>query len=269
MTTLTLRHPRFGRRCSADTHEGKIQSLRNRPVPRRSVVERSGVSSPPQILDQLLHLTQEYRRRALVDLLDRLNSHFGIGWNEIAKVAGISRQSVTKWRNGQASPDNRRFGTLCKLVAFADLIEGRGGDPAHWLKMRLQAADENESHLSISDVLSTGNFRLALRHFDRDISDHELLKEVFPRYSTEAAGLATIALRDGVFVVSLDDLGLFSAGEDVEEAQADLLLQVRGYIDDWHDFLRGQEPHAGRWRIVNELEQADRDSSLAEMLFGR
>ena len=184
-------------------------------------------------------------------------------------MAGISRQAVTKWRNGQASPDNRRFGTLCKLTAFAYLIQRRGGDPARWLKMRLQVADESESHLSISDVLSTGNFRLALQHFDRDISDRELLREVFPRYSTEAAGLAAIELRDGVFVISLDDLGLYSAGEDVEEAQDDLLFQVRDYIDDWHDSLREQEPHASRWRIVNEMEQADRDSSLADMLFGR
>ena len=182
MTALTLKRPQsmqrpqFDRRCNADANQDTIQSLWSRLVPHRSVVERSGVRSPPQVLDPLVHLTQKYRRHALADLLEGLNSHFGIEWNEIAKVAGISRQAVTKWRNGQASPDNRRFGTLCKLTAFAYLIQRRGGDPPRWLKMRLQVADESESHLSISDVLSTGNFRLALQHFDRDISDREALE---------------------------------------------------------------------------------------------
>ena len=160
------------------------------------------------------HLTQEYRRRTLADLLEGLNSRFGVEWNEIAKVAGISRQAVTKWRNGQASPDSRRLGTLCKLAAFADLIQRRGGDPALWLKTRLQVADDRDSRISISDVLSTGNFRLALEHFNRNISDLKLLREVFPRYSTEAPGLATIGLSNGVFEVSLDELGLVAAGED-------------------------------------------------------
>ena len=215
------------------------------------------------------HLTQEYRRRTLADLLEGLNSRFGVEWNEIAKVAGISRQAVTKWRNGQASPSNRRFGTLCKLTAFADLIKRRGGDPALWMKTRLQVADDRDSRVSISDVLSTGNFRFALEHFDRNISDLELLREVFPRYSTEAPGLATIELNDGVFVVSLDQLGLAAAGEDMEEVQEDLLFQVRDYLNEWHDFLSEREPHTNNRRIVHELEQADRDSALPDFFFGR
>ena len=184
-------------------------------------------------------------------------------------MAGISRQAVTKWRNGQASPDSRRFGTLCKLAAFADLIQRRGGDPALWLKTRLQVADDRDSRVSISDVLSTGNFRFALEHFDRNISDLALLREVFPRYSNEAPGLATIELNDDVFVVSLDVLGLVAAGEDLGEVQEDLLFQVRDYLNDWHDFLSEREPHSTNRRIVHELEQADRDSSLPDLLFGR
>ncbi len=184
-------------------------------------------------------------------------------------MAGISRQAVTKWRNGQASPDSRRFGTLCKLAAFADLIQRRGGDPALWLKTRLQVADDRYSRVSVSDVLSTGNFRLALEHFNRNISDLALLREVFPRYSNEAPGLATIELSDGVFVVSLDVLGLVAAGEDLGEVQEDLLFQVRDYLNDWHDFLSEREPHSTNRRIVHELEQADRDSSLPDLLFGR
>ncbi|MDE0606524.1 MAG: helix-turn-helix transcriptional regulator [Acidimicrobiaceae bacterium] len=269
MTTLTLKRPQFDRRCITNIHEDLPQDFWKRRVLHKSVVERSGVGSPPQVLDRFDQLTQEYRRLSLADLLDRLKSRFGIEWNEIAKVAGISRQSVTKWRNGQASPDNRRFGALCRLAALAELIQSRGGDPARWLKVKLQIADENESHLSISDVLATGNFRVALQHFDRELSDDELLREVFPRYRSDTGGLAAIELRDDVFVVSLDELGLLSTGEDAAEAQEDLLLQVRDYIDDWHAFLRGQEPHTSHWRIVNELEQADRNSSLTGVLFGR
>ena len=189
-----------------------------------------------QALSQLGDLAQEYRRRTLADLLECLNSRFDIEWNEIAKVSGVSHQTVTKWRKGQASPDSRRFGTLCMLAAFADLIQRRGGEPALWLKTRQQVADDRNFRISISDVLSTGNFRLALEHFDRNISDLELLREVFPRYSTESPSLATVALSDGVFVVSLDQLGLVAAGEDMEEVQEDLLFQVRDYLNDWHDF---------------------------------
>ena len=234
-----------------------------------SIAERLGVKTSLEAPSQFGDLTQEYRRRKLADLLECLNSRFGVEWNEIAKVSGISRQAVTKWRKGQASPDSRRFGALCKLAAFAHEIKRRGGDPALWLKTCLQVADDRDSRVSISDVLSTGNFRLALEHFDRDISDLELLREVFPRYSTKAPGLATIELSNGVFVVSLDELGLVAAGEDMEEAQEDLLFQVRDYLNDWHDFLSERAPHTSNRRTVHELEQADRDSSLPDLLFGR
>lgn len=216
-----------------------------------------------------MRLAQKYRRFTLARLLTKLNSHFSIEWNEIAKVVGVSRQAVAKWRKGEASPESRRFGTLCKLAAFAHLTERRGGEPALWMKTRLQVADGRESQISVSDVLSTGDFRLALTHFDGGISDRDLMRAVFPRYSTATEGLATMALRDGVFVISLDPLGLFAAAEDVAEAHEDLLVQVRDYINDWNDFLHDQEPHAGRHRIVTELAQADRNSTLADMLFGR
>ena len=72
-----------------------------------------------------------------------------------------------------------------------------------------------------------------------------------------------------MFVVSLDELGLLSASDKIEEAQEDLLIQVRDYITDWRDFLHEQEPHADRGKIVTELEEVDRVSSLADMLFGR
>lgn len=269
MTTQLKARPQVQRRRYGDGCQGPIQNPRSRTVPHRSVVERSGVSQPAQDLEQSADLAQEYRRYPLSDLLTRLNSHFGIEWNEIAKVAGVSRQAVSKWRNGEASPDSRRFLALCKLAAFAHLTESRGGEPALWMKAHLQVADGRESRIAISDVLSTGNFRQALRHFDGEISDRELLRKVFPRYSTASEGLATIALRDGMFLCSLDELGLFSASDEIEEAQEHLLAQVRDYINDWHDFLYDQEPHASRQQIVTDLAQAESDPSLVDMLFGR
>ena len=271
MTALMDRR-QFDRQFDEEPEGTLVQDYRNW-LGYRSIAERAGVRMsaqvPAQGLARFSDLAQQYRRRSLADLLACLNSRFGIEWNEIARAAGISRQSVTKWRNRLASPDSRRFGTLSNLAAFADEIGRRGGEPALWLKTRLQVADDRDSRISISDVLSTGNFRLALEHFDRNISDLELLREVFPRYSTGAPGLATIELSDGVFVVSLEELGLVAAGEDMEEVQEDLLFQVRDYINDWHDFLSEREPHTSNRRIVHELEQADGDSSLPELLFGR
>ncbi len=267
MSAPTTLRPQFDRRCQEDT--GKVFLLWVRSSTYPSVAERSGVRRFPQRLPLFGDLVQEYRRRTLADLLACLNSRFGFEWNEVAKVAGVSRQSVTKWRTGRASPDSRRFSTLCKLTAFSQMIKRRGSDPALWLKTRLQVADDRDSRFSVADVLSTGNFRLALKHFDGSISDLELLREVFPRYSAEVPGLATIELSDGVFVVSLDALGLVAAGEDMDEVQEDVLFQVRDYISDWHDFLSEREPHTSNRRIVQKLEQADEGSSLPELLFGR
>ncbi|WP_420445675.1 hypothetical protein [Candidatus Poriferisodalis sp.] len=278
MTSQTTDRRQFERWCNASTHAYAIDDALSLSMtsallpwlsgPYRSARERSGVVEPLGAVDELEQLTRAYRRRPTTELLELLNSDYGIAWNDVASVAGISRQAVRKWRNGQALPDNRRFGSLCKLAAFANLVQCRGGDPGHWLRTPLQLSDEIESHLSVADVLSTGNFGLALRHYNRGISDGDILARVFPSYRAKSDGLAKIELGDGVFVISLDQLGLLTEDSDVDEAQGDLLSQVRDYIVDWYEFLRYEDPHKTREELVTRLKQADRNSMLAEILFG-
>lgn len=79
--------------------------------------------------------------------------------------------------------------------------------------------------------------------------------------------LTRIVLKDGVYVVTVDQLGLVAAGEHIEEIHEDLLYQIRDYINDWYDLLADQEPHIHNKQLVQQLEQADRDGTLPQMLY--
>lgn len=279
MTSPTAERRYVEHWCNAAAHAHAGRDVFSSPLtlaaswwslgPYRSARERSGVVEPVGDVEELQQLTQAFRRRAPVELVEILNSEFGIAWNDIAKVVGISRQAVTKWRKRQALPDSRRFGLLCKLAAFASHVQRREGDPGYWLTTPLQLPGDVESHLSVADVLSAGHFELALRHFGRRISDGDVLAKAFPRFRAETDGLAEVKLSDGVYVLSLDGLGLVTADASIEEARSDLVLQVRDYIVDWDEFLHGEKPHDARETFVARLKQADSDSVLEKLLFGR
>lgn len=279
MTPMTAQRRQVEHWCNAGAHADAGHGLFNAPLtpamlrrspgPYRSARERSGVVEPLGDVDEFEQLTRAFRRRPPTQLLEILNGDFGIAWNDIARVVGISRQAVMKWRKRQALPDSRRFGSLCKLAAFAARVQRSGGDPGYWLAMPLQLSDDVESHLSVADVLSTGHFELGLRHFDRRISDGDVLARVFPGYRAGADGLVEIASGDGVHVLSLDELGLATADASLEAARHDLVLQVRDYIVDWDEFLHSEKPHDAREALVARLRQADSDSVLEKLLFGR
>ena len=80
--------------------------------------------------------------------------------------------------------------------------------------------------------------------------------------------LTRIELFNGVYVVTIDQLGLIAEGEHIEEILEDLLYQIRDYINDWHDLLADKEPHVHNKQLVQQLEQADRDGTLPQMLNG-
>lgn len=279
MTSLTAQRRHVEHWCNASTHadEGYVEFSwpmtlavsRWSPGPYRSARERSGVVEPLGGVDELEQMARAFRRRSPTQLLEALNAGFGIAWNDIATVVGISRQAVMKWRKRQALPDIRRFGSLCKLAAFASCVQRSGGDPGYWLAMPLQLSDDVEPHLTVADVLATGHFELGLRHFDRRISDGDVLAKVFPSYRAESDGLVEVVSDDGVYVLSLDDLGLVAADAGVEEARSDLVLQVREYIVDWDEFLHREKSHDAREALVARLKQADTDSVLEKLLFGR
>ncbi len=279
MTSLTAQRRHAERWCNASTHAGvghdvlsssmALAVLRWSPSPYRSARERSGVVEPIGDVDELEQLTRAFRRRPPTQLLEALNADFDIAWNDIATVVGISRQAVMKWRKRQALPDIRRFGSLCKLAAFAARVQRSGGDPGYWLAMPLQLSDDVESHLTVANVLSTGHFELGLRHFDRRISDGDVLAQVFPGYRAESDGLVEVVSDDGVYVLSLDGLSLVAADASIDEARSDLVLQVRDYIVDWDEFLHREKPHDARRSLVVRLKQADSDSVLEKLLFGR
>lgn len=63
----------------------------------------------------------------------RLREQRGLSQEEFAEALGVSRQTVSNWENGKATPDALKFGVLCKVlqVSADELLEtGRTSPPA-------------------------------------------------------------------------------------------------------------------------------------------
>lgn len=80
-------------------------------------------------------------KKSVATLLDDLAYQRGMGWADIAALAGVSVSAVRKWRKGgDASPDSRT--RLARIAAFLDVLEEKGlvQEPATWLEMELPLA---------------------------------------------------------------------------------------------------------------------------------
>lgn len=77
-------------------------------------------------------------RKDVIGLLDELAYERGLGWSDIASLAGVSVSAVRKWRKGgDATAPSRQ--SLAEVAAFLDLLESKAGvpDPAAWMEMTL------------------------------------------------------------------------------------------------------------------------------------
>jgi hypothetical protein len=74
-------------------------------------------------------------REGVAALLDVLADQYGMSWNHIAALAGVSPQSVLKWRKGEPATGPNRL-KVARLGAFLDLLSEMGiVDPSQWLEV--------------------------------------------------------------------------------------------------------------------------------------
>ncbi len=74
-------------------------------------------------------------REGVPALLDVLANQYGMSWNHIAALAGVSPQSVLKWRKGEPATGPNRL-KVARLGAFLDLLSEMGiADPSQWLEV--------------------------------------------------------------------------------------------------------------------------------------
>jgi transcriptional regulator with XRE-family HTH domain len=86
----------------------------------------------------LTERTFEKGKSSVATLLEELTAVRGMGWSDIAELAGVSISAIRKWRKGgDASPDSRT--RLARIAALLDVLEEKGlvQDPATWMDMDL------------------------------------------------------------------------------------------------------------------------------------
>lgn len=85
--------------------------------------------------------TFQKSKNSVATILDELAYERGMGWSDIAELAGVSVSAVRKWRKGgDATPESRS--RLARISAVLDVLEQKGliQDPANWLEMDLPLA---------------------------------------------------------------------------------------------------------------------------------
>ncbi len=125
-------------------------------------------------------------RTEMRDLLDLVAVHYGMSWNQIAQLVGVSAQAVRKWRKGELATGENRF-AVARLVALLDLlVELRIANPVQWLEVPLVAGYS----VTAFDILAARKLDLVLEWADMRIDSPERLLDLFElkwreRYKTE------------------------------------------------------------------------------------
>lgn len=86
----------------------------------------------------LTNRTSEKAKKSVSELLAELADERGMGWSDIAEVAGVSILAIRKWRKGGDASSQSRL-TLAQIAALLDVLEHEGlvKDPAAWMEMSL------------------------------------------------------------------------------------------------------------------------------------
>jgi hypothetical protein len=114
-------------------------------------------------------------REGIQSLLDGLAINCGMAWNDIARLVGVSQQSVRKWRKGEPATGDNRL-AVAKLAAFLDVLSELGiGDAAQWLEVPISAGYP----ITGLDLYAAGKIDLLLEWADRRIDSPERLLDQF------------------------------------------------------------------------------------------
>ncbi len=110
-------------------------------------------------------------RKGVEALLDELSTDRGMSWRDVARVAGVSRSAVRKWRQGETpSAESRTW--LALAAAFLDVLEQFPiADPVGWLEVPILPGYS----VTAFDVYQTGRLELLLDYAGERVTATELL----------------------------------------------------------------------------------------------
>lgn len=121
-------------------------------------------------------LAREHARRAVPDLLQHLSMNVGLAWSDIARVVGVSVQSLRKWRQGSPATGENRL-ALARLVASIDALEeALIDDPGGWLEVPV-APGGSLRHI---DLLTEDRVDLLLDLAQLRVSPEAVMEELDP-----------------------------------------------------------------------------------------
>lgn len=153
-----------------------------------------------QALRSLLTLkTDDKARLGLESLLRELTSAYGLGWSDIARLAGVSVPAVRKWRHG-GDISTLRYQNVARLVAFMCLLEEEGiRDPATWLSLPFDDLDDEIAFHSVTkrEIYASGGFVDLLAFAKNYISHEELLSRTADRASRGSSSDRVVRAPDG------------------------------------------------------------------------
>lgn len=126
-------------------------------------------------------LARDRSREDVIDLLSELNRGRGLGWSEIARLVGVTVQTVRKWRNRAPVTGEHRL-AVARLAALLDLLETVPVfDPAGWLEIPLI----NGYSMTHADLYKEGRPDLLFDLAHLRISPEDALAELSPNWHVE------------------------------------------------------------------------------------
>jgi transcriptional regulator with XRE-family HTH domain len=139
-------------------------------------------------------------RTDMRELLDVVAVHYGMSWNQIAQLVGVSPQAVRKWRKGEPATPENRF-AVARLASLLDLlVELRIANPAQWLEVPLVSGYT----VTALNILAARKVDLVIEWADLRIDSPERLLDQFDsrwrekyksEYETFVAGDDNLSLR--------------------------------------------------------------------------
>lgn len=140
--------------------------------------------------------TFEKSKNSVETILEELAYERGMGWSDIAELAGVSVSAVRKWRKGgDASPDSRT--RLARISAVLDVLEVKGlvQDPAAWMEMDLPL--ESGYFIRPLDLYLEGHVIALIDLAERRKSMEQVLDETRPEWRSSRSDFELFEASDG------------------------------------------------------------------------
>ncbi len=101
----------------------------------REVAEQADALNHDAMRVVLQDQIEMHLRLSVPQILELLSTEFGMSWSDIARVVGVTVQSLRKWRHGQSAVAEHRM-RLAQLAATLSVLSAHHiADPASWLEL--------------------------------------------------------------------------------------------------------------------------------------